>query len=374
MMKTFPKLYKKSSTGKITEWCIRVEPNDGGFVIKTISGYIDGKKTETLGKHVKKGRNIGKANGTTAEEQAISEAQSAWNKKRDRDAMVEDIDEVNNLVVLPMLALPFEKRSHDIKYPAIGQPKLDGVRCLAQRDGDIISLKSRKGKEFPHLNHIRKTLETLLPKDFALDGELYSTEIPFEEITGIVRKEKLKDGDDQKMLLIKYNVYDCIFIKQSEIGFSLRYEYLKTFCNTVNSCITLVKNEILNDENDVKTYHDKFVAEGYEGLMIRNMNGVYGVGKRSKHLQKHKNFKTEEYKIVGYEEASGNDIGTIIFVCETESGDRFNARPKGSREQRKEWFNKGDKLIGKMLTVRFQELSETEIPRFPVAIVPRDYE
>ena len=51
------------------------------------------------------------------------------------------------------------------------------------------------------------------------------------------------------------------------------------------------------------------------------------------------------------------------------------ARPgRGTKEQRTGWFDNGDKWIGSLLTVRFQELTDDGIPRFPVGITIRNYE
>ena len=60
---------------------------------------------------------------------------------------------------------------------------------------------------------------------------------------------------------------------------------------------------------------------------------------------------------------------------ETENGSqRFWARPKGTRDERQQLFNTGDKYLGKLLTVRYQELTDDGIPRFPVGVSIRDYE
>ena len=80
-----------------------------------------------------------------------------------------------------------------------------------------------------------------------------------------------------------------------------------------------------------------------------------------------------EFKITDVIEASGRDAGTAIFVCECEGG-YFNVKPQGTRELRKEYFINQDKLIGKMVTVQYQGLSDEGIPRFPSAITIRDYE
>lgn len=61
---------------------------------------------------------------------------------------------------------------------------------------------------------------------------------------------------------------------------------------------------------------------------------------------------------------------TVQHLCEyVETG-----RPRGMWEQRKEWFDNGEAYVGKPLTVRYQELTQDGIPRFPVGIAVRDYE
>ena len=121
--------------------------------------------------------------------------------------------------------------------------------------------------------------------------------------------------------------------------------------------------------------HHQFTQdEDFEGVMIRNLHGPYGLNKRSKHLQKFKTFQDDEFKIIGYDEASGNDQGTVVWIVETATGQEFRVRPEGTRELRREWFENGDDYLGKMLTVKFFELTDDGIPRFPIGIAIRDYE
>ena len=81
--KIWPLLFGLSSTGKMKQWSISVDIDDNNYgVITTAHGYVE--QTITVNhKHINKGKNIGKANETTPYEQAISEAQSTYNKKID---------------------------------------------------------------------------------------------------------------------------------------------------------------------------------------------------------------------------------------------------------------------------------------------------
>ena len=142
----------------------------------------------------------------------------------------------------------------------------------------------------------------------------------------------------------------------------------------------------------VKELHSICVNAGFEGLIVRVDEGPYLLRHRSKYLLKYKDFLDEEFEIVGAETPeTGKDAGTIIFVCrlknvvlvkiKSDDGEiteevvsTFRCRPRGTHEYRTKLYNNREDLVGKMLTVRFQDYTNEGIPRFPVGIVVRDYE
>lgn len=364
-----PILYKKTSTGKIQQWRAWVEQTKDGFLLKVESGQTDGQKTETAGQVINEGKQK-----RSAREQAIFEATSKVNKKRD-EAYFDTIEQAQNEIkLLPMLAHSFDKRKHNITYPAIVQRKFDGVRCLAilNKDGTV-KLLTRRGKEFPHLNHIRESIaKANSDSNIVIDGEIYSDTLTFQELVGLVKRETLKPGNDKQMLEVSLRVYDCINL-QSEPDFAERYEVIKRI--TANAeYLSLVENISVSNESEIHKAQAKFVEEGYEGAMVRNLKGAYRIGKRSADLQKVKTFLDGEYRIVDYAEGTGNEAGCVIWVCETPDYKPFRVRPRGTQEERKLLFQNGDEYIAKMLTVRYQELTDDGVPRFPVGIAIRDYE
>ena len=129
----------------------------------------------------------------------------------------------------------------------------------------------------------------------------------------------------------------------------------------------------MQDKESVYDMHDRYVSDGYEGVMIRNLDGKYK-SSRSYNLQKYKHFVDHEYTIVDVKEAVGTDSGTAIIQWENCDQNVFWVRPRGSREYRARLLKDQQKIIGKQLTVRYQNLTEKGIPRFPVGIAVRDYE
>ena len=150
-----------------------------------------------------------------------------------------------------------------------------------------------------------------------------------------------------------------------------------TYCqvwSVIGNNIKFVKTYNIEDQLEFDVKETIMLSQGYEGMMARNKNSLYKFKNRSYDLQKVKRFQDDEFKIIGGKDGSGREAGMIVFKCITNSGLEFDVRPRGSHEERTKMFNNLDSYIGKMLTVRFQELTDDGRPRFPVGIAVRDYE
>jgi ATP-dependent DNA ligase len=399
-----PTLYAKSSTGKSMQWSIEVEETMGGGLIRTRHGY-EGGKIQVNEKTITVGKNIGKANATTPLQQAIAEATSLWTKKREthvpRIAPLKkksDVTDtaattstgvsatdataaptapltasaiaplttrskaVDDLVPSPMLAHDYNKRGKSIVWPCKVQPKLDGTRMVGISGK---GLYSRNRKAYPHLEHIRAELD-MLPAGTTLDGELYSQTLTFQEIVATVKNETLQP----RQTFIKFYVYDMI---NGENFITRSFVLQNIFAMHKFQHLVLVKTEECANEAAMKDKHNEYVKEGYEGCMLRNKTGLYS-NARSVHLQKYKEFFDMECRIVGFKEGEGAEEGCVIWICETEDKKQFACRPRGTREERQELFATGAEHVGKMLTVRYQEMTDDGLLRFPVGIAIRDYE
>ena len=375
----FPKLYGLPSNGKkVKEWSIDVYEVGSSAFIKRIHGYTDCKMQETA-KEILKGKNIGKKNETTPLQQATNEAKSLWKKQID-SGYVETLDNLqSNEKILPMLAHDFHKREKDITFPCYAQPKLDGVRLLAKVNSPSeICFLSRTGKDMTTLNHIDLELKKIVHKvpdqsfPFYIDGELFTFDLPFEEISGLFRKIDL----DDKIKKLKFHIFDIF--KDNVSIFTDRLATMNQFKLLINisksKSLVIVDTIECNLKEDISEIHGKYMLEQYEGLILRNKLGVYKSNYRSKDLQKYKEFFDDEFEITGAQSGVGLEQDCAIFTCKNKAGQEFAVRPRGTRELRKEYLKNITNLIGKQLTVRYQNLSESGIVRFGVGIAIRDYE
>ena len=353
-------IYKATKGGKVQEWTIEVVKNR----YRTISGQTDGKKVVSEWTEVY-GKNVGKANGTTDNEQALKEAEAKRTNKLER-GYFENIKHINKKQYFePMLAGKWEDRKDKIEYPIYSQPKLDGIRCIVTKDG----MFSRNGKEIISAPHIRKALDKLFKHEphTILDGELYADKFAndFNAIVSLVKKTKPTADDlKQSEKNIEYHVYD---IPSVDGTFKHRCIELDEIALDFPKCVKLVETHIVKNEDEVTEWYEDYVERGYEGQMLRT-DGVYE-NKRSKNLLKHKSFVDEEYTILDIVEGEGNRSGTAgYFVFETKDGKRFKSNVKGTWEETAGMLKNKKKLIGKEATVKYFNLTPDGIPRFPYVI------
>lgn len=364
--KVFKNLYGVDKKNKIKEWSIKVEHERelDCSVITTCYGYVNGKKVESR-VAVRSGKNKGKKNETTHFQQAILDAQSKWNKKKDIEEFQLTIP-VNGGVpdkvfMLPMLAQEFVKNKQKVKFPCYLQSKLDGYRMIY--DTNTKKCSSRQGKEFTSVScsNLYKELQEIR-EDIVLDGELYVHGIAFEKL-GVLRKKKLTEQDLAAIDTLEYHVYDII---DTKIPFEKRLEKLELFFKSNSfTKIVMVKSYKTLNEQCIYSQHKTFVEQGYEGTIIRNGCGIYKCKYRSYDLLKLKDFMDAEYTIVDFTCEKGDNTNLVVWICKNNNGDTFNVRPKGTSKERNYLYTNGESFVGKKLWTKYFELTDKGIPRFP---------
>lgn len=346
-----PTIYKYTTTGKIQEWTIYVDGNK----FWTVEGIKGGKLTPTE-PTICEGKNIGRSNETTAEEQAMREAQAKHQKKLDKG--YNEVLTSEKKFFEPMLAQSYEKY-HQLCFtkPTFIQPKLDGLRCI-NNGGTMIS---RNGKAFVSVDHLTQ-------HHSLLDGELYTHEYKddFNKIVSLCKKTKpTKEDLVESEKMIEFWAYD---LPNHSGGFSERFKALQRVVSEINnSKIKVVPTYEVKSKEDVEKYHTMFLEQGYEGSIIRIDLGNYE-NKRSKQLLKKKDFYDGEFEIVDFEEGKGNRSGTAgNVILRLKDGRTFGAGIKGTREFVRELFLRKDALKGKMATIKYFQETPDGIPRFGVA-------
>lgn len=250
----------------------------------------------------------------------------------------------------PMLAKSIKDiRGLDISECAV-QPKLDGHRCLINREGAY----SRRGKVIDTVPEIIDCLN--IPEGITLDGELYCHGVPLQTIASWAKRRQ------PETLKLQYHVYDVII--EDVTFFKRRVELAKILKDCDPGKIIPVVTMFCNKNFDPFTYCQKFRELGYEGAMLRPLNGLYEIGKRSKDLIKVKMRYDAEFICVGIEESKD---GWAVLWLKTESGDVFKASAPGTHYEKKHVIDNKEKYIGRIVTCEYAELTNSGIPFHCVA-------
>lgn len=379
-------LIARDSKGKIRQINIACEWNEKFqmYVITRSSGLHGGKFITQPNIEITKGK-VKRTITEQAELEYNSNVKSYLDKgyKKISDLGYTSIDEFNpdevlpkdktdqNGVKKPMLCKVYDAadfKTQKVPYWLISR-KHDGLRAfIFMKDGEI-KTSSRGGQDYDvAITYIKQ--DPFLLEVFAqspniiLDGEIYRHGWNLSTISGLCRLDSVEDRH-------KELCFHCYDIVDEEATFNNRFTALQGLyqlreANYPESKLVIVEHIVVRSNQEIMAAHNKFITEGYEGAVIRDPNEVYKCGGRDRRMQKIKLFTDAEFKILGLSEGLREE--DMCFLMETADGNQFKAKPIGSRED-KQWYRDHIKeLIGKMGTVKFFGMTNTEhpVPNLPV--------
>jgi DNA ligase-1 len=353
-------LYKLDSKGKpriLNYW------TEGALICQS-SGLLGGALVEN--KKEAKPKNVGKANETSPEKQAVLEVESKIKEKMN-EGYCETIEECNaSTLVLPMLAKDFKKIKSIDWVNAWSQPKFDGQRMLAIKNGNVITLMSRGGKEILTLDHIKEVMISNNLADGIYDGEAYC-----KHLGGFQEQMKAIKKVGPNTTSIQYHIYDAVLPLPFEDRHNFLIEQVEALKNdTLKSVITTK----VDNKRQLDQMHALNLQLGYEGTMVRISGKSYEVDSRSDQLLKYKDFQDVQLVIKDVvPQDSRPEQGQFIFEWLGAKGhfmgdDVLGCGMKFSHEERVEFLLNKHNYIGQKVELRFFEYSNEGVPRFPVAI------
>ena len=391
-------LISRDSKGKIrvVEISYQWEDDYNGFVIRRKTYQYGGKAID----HPEIVITKGKAKRTVTE-QARLEYNSHLKKYQDKgykllekDINTYSLEDLNK--ILPefttdangfqkhMLAKQADKvAASAFEKEWYASRKIDGTRCSFYYKDGVIKTASRGGGDYdPACQHFitNEKLITFFENhpDYILDGELYKHGKSLQQISGAARLEKNAYDCDW----LEYYIYDVMIPNmpfkdrleilekiQEELGLGFDPEHI---WNEGDLQMQMVPHVKISGWLNIKSLHDKYVSEGWEGVVIRDPSKNYKFGGRGSEMIKIKNYIDSEFLVTGISEGLRDE--DLCFTCVTEDGKEFKAKPTGSRELKQAYRNNLDQIIGKMATVKFFYYSDDGTPLQPVLKCIRDYE
>lgn len=280
----------------------------------------------------------------------------------------------------PMLAASTD--GTNLVYPMLVSPKLDGVRCLIQNGVAV----SRSLKPIPN-SHVQRLFGRAELN--GLDGELIvgpatAPDCYTRTTSGVMSVEGIPD------------VFYFVFDKFSDQNFVNRLHAAR---NLAGDRVIALPHTSVSTQAALEQYEAAMLAEGYEGVMLRDPHGRYKQGRstlREGGLIKLKRFKDSEAIIVGYtqlmrntnetkinalghQERSHKKEGMIgagvlgsLTVRDVHTGVEFDIGTGFNDAQREEFWRYRTKLTWLMIKYKSQPVGVKDKPRFPVFLGFRD--
>lgn len=283
-----------------------------------------------------------------------------------------------------------------LRFPVLASKKLDGVRCLVQ-DGQLVS---RTLKPIPNKNIQAKFKG--LPE--GTDGELIigdprASDCYRKTVSVVMSDDKPTDfyGGEE----VYFYIFDTF--AESGVPFVARAKKTaETAFDFYKADVTYVENVRINNADELAALEEAWLAEGYEGVMLRDPAGPYKQGRSSESqgwLLKLKQFDDSEAIVIGYEEENENTntavtnalgrterstakagmvgkgtLGKFVVrgVSQPYLEIEFGVGGGFTAAMRKEFWEQRDELLGKILKFKYFASGSKERPRFPVFLGWRD--
>jgi DNA ligase-1 len=322
-------LYKMDSSRAIRQW----EVTQQGTKVITYFGLLNSEKPSSAMVVLE------------SNYEAVEHVKKLIQNKIEKQGYSEEIP--SSVPDLPMLALSYSKTTAvpDMVYV---QPKLDGIRCIATSTTMI----SRRNIPITSCPHIQDALKNL-PPGITLDGELYIPNSKFEDQLSSIKR----DDPNKESYKVLYNVFDIVNL-ESQV-----YRFTKLENLNLPYPIKKVPTELIPSHH-IEKYMDNYLLEGYEGMIIRNPDGVYEKNKRSKFLYKYKRYSDYWTKIVDIEggKKGTTDEDCAVFVVSSPNGKLFRVTPAFPKDTRRAMLQMKWKYIGCKTQIRYENATEEGIP------------
>ena len=262
-----------------------------------------------------------------------------------------------------MLAHSGDNKPKKITGDVVVEYKYDGVRAIVIVQNDTAVMYSRNGKLLTNFPHIEKAFSKKIFNDLVFDGEVMSED--FQALMKQIHRKEGAQTEDAYFALFDFLPLDEFREGKGTLPLIKRKELLKGFGNSeyFDDCIIVTKYDVLNIEDDgdkFKGINNKAIEEGYEGIMVKPINGLYEC-KRSYGWLKMKPYIELTLTVVDMEEGTGKNVGLLgALVCEgRDEGKDFsvNVGTGLSDADRKLFWEQKNAVIGQLVEIRADSIS-----------------
>ncbi len=269
------------------------------------------------------------------------------------------------------LAQKFEEKRLEGKSEVAIEPKLDGIRCFAIVEDGSALLYARSGKLISNFDSTIGTELSTLP-DGCYDGEIMG-----EDFIALMRQAYRKENvvtEGTYLSLFDYISMEEWKTRKAVMTCRERYELLSNNlkeAGKINYLKCIPRYITPANYGDIKAWHDEFVSKGFEGAMIKDLDAPYKFG-RGYEVMKLKAFHDVDLIVDRLEEGTGKHAGRLGAVVVSYKGTEVKVGSGFTDELRKSIWSDPDRFVGRMVEVRYQEVTPDGSLRFPTFVCFRN--
>ncbi len=219
----------------------------------------------------------------------------------------------------PMLARTFDGELGDVDEKLwIGERKFDGTRIVLQKfDGEVALYTRRHIDRADTLSALAEHCETRLPDGLILDGE-YCFLTP-DGTSRFLPIHQTGDTVEREGLTARYFVFDVLATDGEWHVREALLDRKERLGAVVDSDEWVCPVEPV--EAGFRSFYDRMIERGEEGMMLKRRSSPYHPGVRSAHWQKVKSFAEADLLAVGFTEGEGRRSGTFGALVLTDGED-----------------------------------------------------
>lgn len=250
-------------------------------------------------------------------------------------------------------------------------PKYDGYRCLAIVDNGTVTLLSRNGTEYYNFPTVAEALGYNFPEgQYVFDGEIMSDDFQAMQRSAFANKRGTTVGD-VKFHIFGYIPFDEWKAQKFKMKTSDRLKELYRLDEEekfAGDALQVVTHVFTRSLDEILRLEKEYLEQGYEGAMALP-DIPYYLGKKSNRLLKFKTMESQDCEVIGfYEGKKGTRLeGTFGgFIVKQEDGQECRVGTGFSDEDRNHLMLTFDTWYNTIIEVKYQELTNDGIMRFPV--------
>ena len=269
-----------------------------------------------------------------------------------------------------------------LRFPMLASAKLDGIRAIV-RDGVVYS---RSNKPIPN-----KYVQEQFNHFEYFDGELIVGDPTAHDVYRQTTSHVM--AHDKTDFPVRFFVFDHV-----EVLIDSYKDRMKRIHKQLPAKIIKHTQKVVTDLDDLVTYEEAVLEQGYEGLILRDPDAPYKMGRstaREQYLLKLKRFVDAEFKVVGFEErqhngneATTNELGRTkrsshkagktgrgdlgALILQLEDGTTFNCGTGFDDGLRQNIWDNRKQYVGQLAKIKYFPVGMKDLPRHPVFLGWRD--